>query len=482
MLDTRRHLRKFFDYGFAYSVQSGIFKFVASLLLALAVAYVPEYTTLSPAGVSTLFILLFAALLWITEAIPAFSVALLIIALEIVILGFPGFDFAAGGKAWEEYLKPWSSPLVFLFLAGFIMAAAAAKTKLDLWLAKRVLFFAGEKPAHVLIALVAVTFVMSMFMSNTATTAMMMAVLLPIMKSMRDDNPFQKAILLGVTVAANIGGLGTIIGTPPNAIAVGVLGDNAPSFLGWMLIAVPPAVVMTVILTYLLMKLYPANEPRIDLEHLKEVTHFDDSTTRFTAVPSVPSWKKSVVVGIFSLTILLWLTGPLHNIPTTVVSLLPIVAFTIFGIIDVDDIRELRWDVIILIIGGLSLGLAVAKTGLAAWFAGIFPLEGISLAGIVVIFCFVIVIVSNFMSNTAATNIILPLIVALAAHLDAVDARLAVIAVAMSASFAMALPVSTPPNAIVYASGRIEAGDFLKIGLATGLLGPLVILGWMHLL
>lgn len=482
MLDSRRHLRQFFDYSFRHSVSSGIFKFLASLAAALVIAYLPEYTGLSGPGVSTLFILFFAALLWITEAIPAFSVALLIIALEIVILGFPGFDFATGSKAWEIYLKPWSSPLVFLFLAGFIMAAAASKTKLDLWLAKRVLFFAGETPHRVMIGLVAITFVMSMFMSNTATTAMMMAVLLPIMQSMEKGNPFQKAILLGVTVAANIGGLGTIIGTPPNAIAVGVLGDKAPSFLGWMLIALPPAVVMMTILSFVLIRLYPSTETRIDLGHLRGVQHFDDSTRNFSPVPTVPSWKKSVVVGVFAVTILLWLTGPLHHIPTTVVSLLPIVAFTIVGIIDVDDIRELRWDVIILIIGGLSLGLAVAKTGLAAWFAGLFPLEHVALTGIVALFSVIIVIVSNFMSNTAATNIILPLVVALAIHLDPSDGRLAVIAVAMCASFAMALPVSTPPNAIVYASGRIDAKDFLKIGLITGVLGPLIVLGWMELI
>jgi sodium-dependent dicarboxylate transporter 2/3/5 len=122
----------------------------------------------------------------------------------------------------------------------------------------------------------------------------------------------------------------------------------------------------------------------------------------------------------------------------------------------------------------------VAQSGLAAWFAGLFPLDGVPLFGVVILFSFIIVIVSNFMSNTAATNIILPLIVAFALHLGAGDSRLAVIAVAMSASFAMCLPVSTPPNAIVYASGRIDAKDFLLIGGVTAVLGPLVVIGWME--
>jgi len=109
---------------------------------------------------------------------------------------------------------------------------------------------------------------------------------------------------------------------------------------------------------------------------------------------------------------LLWLTGPLHHIPTTVVSLLPVVVFTIFGILDVDDVQEIRWDVIILIVGGLSLGMAVGKNGLAVWFAELFDLSQIGLFAVIMIFSIIVVVVSNFMSNTAASNIILPIVVA----------------------------------------------------------------------
>jgi sodium-dependent dicarboxylate transporter 2/3/5 len=223
------------------SVKHSVFKFIFSLLAAYFIAFIPNYSYLSYDASLMLFILLIAAFLWMTEAIPAFAVSFLIIALEILLLGYHNFDFDSSNKEWVYYLKAWSNPLIFLFMAGFIMAIAASKTKLDLWLAKRVLFYFGNKPNNILTGLMLITFILSMFISNTATTAMMMTLLIPMLKNMNKDNPFQKGILLGIVIAANIGGMGTIIGTPPNAIAVGILGDNAPSFVEWMIIALPPS-------------------------------------------------------------------------------------------------------------------------------------------------------------------------------------------------------------------------------------------------
>lgn len=155
----------------------------------------------------TFFILLSAAGLWISEAIPAFSVALLVIAMEIYILGKPGGPFAESAKDWELFVQPWASPLIWLFFSGFVMASAASKTRLDRWLARHVLGWFGGRPSHVLLGLMMITFTFSMFMSNTATAAMMMAVLAPIVGSMDNRDPFGKAILLGVPFAANIGGM-----------------------------------------------------------------------------------------------------------------------------------------------------------------------------------------------------------------------------------------------------------------------------------
>lgn len=480
MLDTRRYLKPLFNKAYNISLQVVFTNFTLSFLIAFCIAFIPEYG-IDKNMTYTLFILLFAAGLWVTEAIPAFAVSLLVIALEMVLLGFNNFDFAGGSKEWQVYLQPWSSPLIFLFLAGFIMAAAASKTKLDVWLAKKVLFFVGGRPHNIVSGLIGITYVLSMFVSNTATAAMMMTILLPLLGQIKESNPFQKAVLLSVVIGANLGGMATIIGTPPNAIAVGILGDNAPSFIGWMALSLPPSLLVVFILRLVILKVYKSTEPFIDLKSIKEVEHFDDSTKKFSKIPTVPSWKKNVTVIIFSVTILLWLTGPLHHIPTTVVSLLPIIGFTLFGILDADDICKIRWDVIILIIGGLSLGLAVSKTGLDMWLANLISTDGLSILWIMFIFSYLVVVISNFMSNTAATNIMLPIVIAIATTISAQASYLAVVAVALSASFAMSLAVSTPPNAIVYSSKKVQSKDFLILGIITALLGPVVVIGWLYL-
>jgi sodium-dependent dicarboxylate transporter 2/3/5 len=481
MLDTRRHLHQFIDKAYKLSLKFVFTAFSISFLIAYLIAYIPNYS-LSQEATSTLFILLFAAGLWVSEAIPAFAVSLLIVALEIVLLGFPGFNFAEGSDEWKVYLQPWSSPLIFLFLAGFIMAAAASKTKLDIWLAKKILFLVGSKPHNIITGLIGITFVLSMFISNTATAAMMMSILIPILSHIKNSNPFRKSIFLAVMIGANLGGMSTIIGTPPNAIAVGILGSEAPTFIGWMFLALPPALFVTLILRFIILRLYPSTESFIDLKMIKEVEHFDDSTKRFSKIPTLPSWKKYVTMILFTITIVMWLTGPLHHIPTTVVSLIPIIGFTMFGIIDSDDIASIRWDVIILIIGGLSLGLAVSKSGLDMWLATLISTDGLTVLILMFIFSYLVVIVSNFMSNTAATNIMLPIVIAIALTISKESTQMVVVAVTLSASFAMSLAVSTPPNAIIYASKKVDSKDFLILGAIGGVIGPLAVIAWLYIM
>jgi len=479
LLDTRRHLTRLIDDAFELSQKYVFIAFSFSLLAALSLTYIPTYS-LNEDALSTLFILLFAAGLWTSEAIPAFAVSLLIVALEIVLLGFPNFDFSTQSDHWKVYLQPWSSPLIFLFLAGFIMAAAASKTKLDIWLAKKILFYLGGKPHNIITGLIGITFVLSMFISNTATAAMMLSILIPIATHIKESNPFKKAIFLAVVIGANLGGMATIIGTPPNAIAVGILGKDAPSFIAWMGMALPPALIVTLILRYTILKLYPSNQSFIDIKLIKEVEHFDDSTKEFSKIPTIPSWKKYVTMILFSITILMWLSGPFHHIPTTVVSLIPIIGFTLFGIINSDDISKIRWDVIILIIGGLSLGFAVSQTGLDLWFATLIATDELSGLLLMFIFSYIIVIISNFMSNTAATNIMLPIVIAIAITISEDSSQIIVVGVALSASFAMCLVVSTPPNAIIYASNKLNPKDFLKLGVIAALIGPIVVISWLH--
>ena len=344
MLDTRREIRRLFGKLEFNSIRSLTKLFVCFIIAALIV-FLPNYTGLSDAARWTFFILIFAAGLWVSEAIPAFATALVIIGLEIAILGNPGGVFAINENDWEIFVRPWSSPLIWLFFGGFILAAAATKTRLDRWLVRNVLSRFGTNPTFVLMGLMLITFVFSMFMSNTATTVMMLAVLTPVIANLDKDDPIIKGMLLAVPFAANLGGMGTIIGSPPNAIAAGAIAYIYPiNFAEWMLVGLPPAIILCIMAWFYILKKYPSKEGSIDLSRL-----LDDSYQ--SAI--LPNWKKILVLFVFVLTIGLWLTTPLHGISTPVISFIPITIFASVRVIGVTDIRKLPWDVLLLLTGGV---------------------------------------------------------------------------------------------------------------------------------
>ena len=468
MLDTRREVRRLWG-KLQFSPSRAMAKFSCALVVAWILAMLPAYPGLEDAAREAFFILLFAIGLWVTEAVPSFAVAFLVIALEIYILGRPDGPFAATGKSWEIFVRPWSSPLIWLFFSGFVMAQAAHKTRLDRWFARHVLGWFGSNPRHVLLGLMAITFTFSMFMSNTATTAMMMAVLAPIVASMGDENPFRRGILLGVPFAANIGGMGTIIGSPPNAIAVGSLTQSSISFLDWMIVGLPPAILLAGIAYLYLIWSYPSSVPSIDLSSLKDPSYQS---------AQLPNWKKLLVMIVFFLTVILWMTGPLHHIPTPVISFIPIAIFSVARVTCAEDIRQLSWDVLILLTGGLSLGVAVAETGLAVWLVDVLPLGDMGIFLLALTFSYLATILSNFMSNTAAANILVPIGIAAASGLE----LMLVVPIALGASAAMCLPISTPPNAIAYTSGLLRNTDFMRAGVLIGLLAPLLAVIWCFII
>lgn len=466
MIDTRREIRKIIG-SVELSSYRSLSLILGCVLFAVVVAFVPGHEGLSPGGQWAFFILLLAASLWVTEALPAFAVALLVISLEVGILGIEGGVFADTQKDWEMFVAPWSSSLMWLFFGGLILAQAASKTGLDKTIAHQVLSVMGTKPAQLLIGLMGTTFVLSMFMSNTATTAMMMAIVAPMVTGLSKGNPFSKALLLGVPFAANIGGMGTLIGSPPNAIAAAALSETSPvNFVDWMIIGLPPAIVLLVIAWGYLMFSYRSTDKFIECNLSEEVN------------TDTPHWKRAVVIVAFLGTVGLWLTTPLHHIPTPMISFVPIGIFAAINLLEASDIRQLSWDVLLLLAGGLSLGVMVTNTGLADWLIGRMPLDGLGMFGLAFGFAYVTTIVSNIMSNTAAANIIVPL----AAVAAGANATQIIVPVALGASAAMCLPISTPPNAIAYTSDRLKSGDFLPGGLLIGGLAPLVAIAWCALI
>lgn len=470
MLDTRneihRLLRRFeFDSGRA------VLKFCLCTLAAYAVAAWPEHPGLSAAGRCSLGIVVLGAGLWITEAIPAFAVALLVIGLQIIILGREGGVLAEAGdmKAWEAYVRPWASPPMWLFFGGLVLARAAERTGMDRHVAGTVLAWTRGSPSRLLPALMALAFCFSMFMSNTATAAMMLAMLRPALASLPDGSKTARALLLGLACAANLGGMATIIGTPPNAIAAALLEDESPvDFLRWTFLALPPALVLFGLVWALLAR--PLRQEKTALPPLQEPPKDG---------PGVRRWQRLLTLGVFAVTVLLWMSGEWHGIATGVVAFVPIVVLSMAGVIRKHDIRAIDWDVLILLAGGLSLGVGIEKSGLAEWLAGLVQRAEMPPWEAALVLALLAATVSNLMSNTAAANILLPVTLVIAKAMgDGTDVTVFVVPVALACSTAMALPISTPPNAIVYASGRLRGTDYLAPGLLMLALGPALAVGW----
>lgn len=473
-MDTRKQGNEILD-RFEFRSGAALGRALLCVLAASLVAWIPDYASLDDAGRRSLWILLLAAGLWFSEAIPAFATALLVIGLQILLLG----DLLGGGDRWEIFTDPWASPPMWLFFGGLVLARAAERTGLAAWIARYALTLTGGDGPRVLLAAAAVTITFSMFISNTATAALMVAVLGPLAATGGASREVRGALLIGVAFAANLGGMGTIIGTPPNAIAAGLLAAVAPlSFLDWMLLGVPPALLLAGGSIGALMfgrlrgqRFAPpaaaeagagAAAPPVDGERA-----------------AVPLWQRAAVMIVFAVTVLLWLSEGWHGLPTAVVSFVPIVALSTIGVIRREDIRALPWDILILLAGGLSLGVGVAESGLAGWLARQVAALDLVPWMLAIGLCYLTSVLSNLMSNTAAANLILPVAIAIALEVGGplLAAQFAA-PIALAASSAMCLPISTPPNAIVHATGDIRSRDLLRGGLAVGLLAPPVAVAW----
>ncbi len=413
-------------------------------------------------------IFVLAGSLWATEALPLFATALVVMSLEIILLanpgGWEGFGFETGeSPAYKIFLSPMANPIIFLFLGGFLLAQASVKEGVDKALASMTLRFFGGKPLMVLLGMMSVTAVFSMWMSNTATTAMMMTLVIPMIGQIPENDPIRRGMVISIPFAANIGGMGTPIASPPNAVAVSFLKEAGVeiSFMEWMLVAVPLMLGLLLFTWLLIWVIYKPTTPNINL---KPTSQKIDARGWF-------------VIFIFSITILLWLTEAWHGLPTAVVALLPAVAFTATGLLVRKDVNSLEWHILILIAGGIALGMGIQKTGLDTVLVGMIPADGqVIIAGMSI----ATILLSTFMSNTAAANLILPIGISFAFSAanspDAPDAVQLGFAIALCASLAMSLPVSTPPNVIAYSSGEIHTKDFMKTGIIIGIVGGILVI------
>ncbi|MEE4174088.1 MAG: DASS family sodium-coupled anion symporter [Xanthomonadales bacterium] len=429
-------------------------------------------TGLAPAQRAVAFIFLLAVGLWVTEAIPAFAVGLLIMGYLVYVLGSPWIG--EGVQDPSAYLDTWSSPVIWLLMGGFFMAAGLTRTGLDRQIFGAALRLAGTRPDRVLLVVMLTTALASMFLSNTSTAAIMIGAVLPFVHRAGPDEPFSRALLLAIPIAASLGGMGTIIGSAPNAIAAGVADDFGvgPGFLAWMVFGLPVSLALVLGCWRLLLWRYPPVTRHVDAD-LGELDQ--------PSVPHSRMRRNRWVAGILTaVTIALWITTPLHGLHVSVISLVPIVGLTVSQVVGARDVRALPWDTLMLVAGGLSLGAAVVDTGLAAVIAG--KLEVFTRVDstwvTLVLLGWTTVVLSNFMSNTATVSLMLPVAVAL---VPGRELEMCLV-LGLSASCALLLPVSTPPNAVAYGTGLLQIRDLRLGGLAAGVLGPPVIATWVMLM
>jgi solute carrier family 13 (sodium-dependent dicarboxylate transporter), member 2/3/5 len=446
-----------------------IISFVLSFVISLGLTFLLKEPGFTDSQVYVIFLLFFAIGLWITEAIPAFAVSLFIISYLVFTLGNKYFNSAP--ENIDHYVQTFSDSIIWLLLGGFFLAKAMAKTKLDEALFKFTLKVAGTNPRNLLIGIMGTTMLASMLLSNTATTTMVLAALMPLLKSLDKKSGVAKALLLGIPLAATTGGMATIVGTPANAIAVGALqnADIAIEFIDWMIYGVPIAIIVNAVCCFALTRVYLKDTTPISTAFLDDLQ---------TDISKESSRHRNIVIGVILVTMGLWVTGSVHGVKPAAVCAIPLVVLTVTGILNGKDIQTLGWDTLLLVAGGLSLGVALDHTGILKHYAEILINLQLNSILLLAIFGFLAMILANVMTNSTATTLLVPICMAILPSLK-LDVALII---ALSSSSALMLLASSPSNAIVFNTGFLEQKDFRLTGIVFGLLGPLLAIVWVLLL
>lgn len=433
----------------------------------------------------TIAIFAFAALMWIFEIVPNWVTSLMVIVISLLTVSDKSVSFlmntgdASRFVPMKELMRSFADPVVMLFLGGFVLAIVASKYGMDVTMARILLKPFGKKPRTVLLGVLVVIASFSMFMSNTATAAMFLAFLAPVFASLPDtDRKGKVGLALAIPIAANIGGIGTPIGTPPNATAVGNLDSLAGitiGFGGWAARMIPFVIVMIFFAWALLCFFYPFKSKEIVLEIRKD--------------RHGKTYKDYVAWITFGATILLWMTEELHGISSNIVALIPLCVYTATGVFGKEDIKEINWEVLWLVAGGFALGYALSGTGLAKAMVESIDFSSMSIIVVFAVAGLICYVLSNFISNSATAALLIPIMIAMGSGLlqsgnaDVFNAfggqtGLSVF-IAVCASVAMCLPISTPPNAIAASTGLVETKDMIRTGLIVGVVGLVLGFFWV---
>lgn len=420
-------------------------------------------------------IFVFAATMWILEAVPAWTTSLLIIVIMLLTVSNSGITFLISDIPKEDLISyktimaTFADQTVMLFLGGFILALVASKSGVDITLARAMLRPFGTRPGVVLLGFLLVTAIFSMFVSNTATAAMMLTFLTPVLKSLPADERGRIALALAIPIGANIGGIGTPIGTPPNGIALGYLNNSEGLNLGigfdqWMMVMTPLMLLILFIAWFLLMKMFPFKADSVQLKIIGGAKK---------------GWRTNVIYATLVITILLWMFEKKIGINSYVVALIPVGVFSLTRIIKSKDLKEIDWAVLWMVAGGFALGVGMDKTGLAKTLVEAIPFNEWPVLIVMVGSGIICWLLSTFISNSAAAALMVPILAAVGKGMgSALDEYGGIgtllIGIALSASFAMALPISTPPNAIAYSTGLIKSSQMCIVGVIMGVIGLII--------
>ena len=412
----------------------------------------------------------FAFAMWVTEAVPSWTSSVLVIVLLLLTCSNGSISFlkVEGVKmiSYKSLMYAFADPTIMLFLGGFVIAAVASKMGVDVQLAKALLKLFGKKSEFVLLGFLLVTGLFSMFISNTATAAMMLTFMAPVLRHMPVDGKGKLALARAIPIGANIGGTATPIGTPPNAIALKFLNDPEGLNLGigfgdWFGVMFPYALVLLLIAWALLMLLFPFKKKTIELVLEGETKH---------------GWQLTVTYITMAVTIFLWMFDKVTGLNANIVAMIPIAIFCVTGIFTKEDLNQINWSVLWLVAGGFALGTALYETGLDKHLIEAIPFQTWSPIVVIIAASVVCWILSNIIANTAAANLLIPVMVTLAVGMREMlvpfgGETTMLLSVTLAASLAMCLPISTPPNAIAYSTGMIETKDMMKVGVIMGVIG-----------
>lgn len=388
--------------------------------------------------------------LWLTEVVPPYVPTFILWALTPLLL------YSFGDQFQLTRVLGWSAnPVLALFLGGFALSVAARRYGIDSLIARLAVNLSRGSKLMLLVLTVAATASLSMWMSNIAAAAMMIAALHPLFAGVAKNDRFRRALLMGIALGANFGGMATPIGTGPNAIAMAAISSShALTFIEWMVFALPLASGLMIAGLLLLVGRFHVRGGTNDLPDIP------------VKAPDRGGW---LVMTVFFVTVAAWLTEPFHGTSSAIVALISTVVLFGSGLLKRDDLVLIDWSTLLLIAGGIGMGNLLEQSGLIKVAAGVMPWQEVTPVVRLFTLCFASALLSALMSNTAAVTMLIPL----AASIDPAPSTAVLIAIA--ASLGIPFVISTPPNAMVYGEGGITFSDLAVPGLILMILGCAVV-------